>query len=279
MFSLASVITMTACIFLFGVFYSIVNNVSVIASKVESEVPITVFFEAGTTEERILKIKQHMEGRAEIDRIEYVSPDQAWEETKATYFADNPELAEGFRDALDNSANLRFYVKEIEDQDLLVEFIKTIAEVREVNQSKEAVKTLGTVNKLVSYGSVVVIVLLLLISIFLISNTISVGVAVRSEEIGIMKLIGATDSFVRAPFVLEGMLLGLIGAAIPLGILYYLYRSTVQFILEKFNVFTGYVDFIPVLEIYKVLLPVGLGLGLGIGIIGSFITTKKHLRV
>ena len=148
-----------------------------------------------------------------------------------------------------------------------------------VNQSEEAAKTLGNVNKLVSYVSIAIIALLLIISIFLISNTVSVGIAVRKEEIGIMKYIGATDAFVRAPFLLEGIVLGVIGAAIPLVGLYFCYNAAVSYILNKFNVLTGVVDFIPVWQIYQTLLPIGLGLGIGIGLIGSFFTTRKHLRV
>jgi cell division transport system permease protein len=94
-----------------------------------------------------------------------------------------------------------------------------------------------------------------------------------------MKYIGATDAFVRAPFVLEGMVLGLVGAAIPLVGLYYAYNSAIQFLLDKFNVLTGSVSFIPIAEIYQVLIPVSLALGIGIGLIGSFLMTKKHLKV
>ena len=94
-----------------------------------------------------------------------------------------------------------------------------------------------------------------------------------------MKFIGATDGFVRAPFVLEGMVLGIIGAAIPLTVLYFLYNTAVEYILTKFNVLTGVVDFIPVMQIYRTLLPIGLALGIGIGLVGSFWTTRKHLRV
>lgn len=94
-----------------------------------------------------------------------------------------------------------------------------------------------------------------------------------------MKLIGATDTFVRFPFVLEGIILGVIGAAIPLIGLFFLYNTTVQYVLTKFNVLTGVVDFIPVWQIYQTLVPMGLGLGVGIGLIGSFWTTRKHLRV
>ena len=94
-----------------------------------------------------------------------------------------------------------------------------------------------------------------------------------------MKYIGATDAFVRAPFVLEGLVLGIIGAAIPLVALYFAYNTTVQYVLDKFNVLTGVVEFIPVFRIYENLVPISLLLGMGIGLIGSFWTTRKHLKV
>ena len=273
MFSLASVITMTACIFLFGIFFSIVNNVDNIAHKVEQEVPITVFFDEGTTNKQI-------KARPEVEKIEYQSADEAWQEYKDKYFQGS-EAADGFKDdnPLANSANYRVYMNDITKQTELVSYIQDLKHVRKVNQSEEAAKTLGNINKLVSYVSIAIIALLLIISIFLISNTVSVGIAVRKEEIGIMKYIGATDAFVRAPFLLEGMVLGVIGAAIPLTGLYFCYNAAVSYILTKFNVLTGVVDFIPVWQIYQTLLPISLALGIGIGLIGSFFTTRKHLRV
>lgn len=280
MFSLASIITMAACIFLFGIFFSIVNNVNNIAHKVEQEVPITVFFEEGTTNKQIKAIGKKIKARPEVEKIEYQSADEAWEEYKEQYFQGS-EAADGFKDdnPLANSANYRVYMNDITKQSELVSYIQELKHVRKVNQSEEAAKTLGNINKLVSYISIAIIVLLLIISIFLISNTVSVGIAVRKEEIGIMKYIGATDAFVRLPFLLEGMVLGVIGAAIPLICLFFLYNSAVEFILTKFNVLTGIVDLIPIWQIYEGLVPMGLGLGVGIGLLGSFFTTRKHLRV
>ena len=280
MFSLASIITMAACIFLFGIFFSIVNNVNNIAHKVEQEVPITVFFEEGTTNKQIKAIGKKIKARPEVEKIEYQSADEAWEEYKEQYFQGS-EAADGFKDdnPLANSANYRVYMNDITKQSELVSYIQELKHVRKVNQSEEAAKTLGNINKLVSYISIAIIVLLLIISIFLISNTVSVGIAVRKEEIGIMKYIGATDAFVRLPFLLEGIILGVIGAAIPLVCLFFLYSSAVEFILTKFNVLTGIVDFIPIWQIYEGLIPMGLGLGVGIGLLGSFFTTRKHLRV
>ena len=280
MFSLASIITMAACIFLFGIFFSIVNNVNNIAHKVEQEVPITVFFDEGATNKQIKAIGKQIKARPEVEKIEYQSADEAWEQYKEQYFQGS-EAADGFKDdnPLANSANYSVYMNDITKQSELVSYIEGLDHVRKVNQSEEAAKTLGNINKLVSYVSIAIIALLLIISVFLISNTVSVGIAVRKEEIGIMKYIGATDAFVRAPFLLEGIVLGIIGAAIPLTGLYFGYNAAISYILTKFNVLTGVVDFIPVWQIYQVLLPIGLLLGIGIGFIGSIWTTRKHLRV
>ena len=280
MFSLASIITMAACIFLVGVFYSLVTNVDNIAHKVEQEVPITVFFDEGTTDEQMQEVGNLIQTRPEVERVEFESGDQAWQNFKDKYFQGS-DAADGFKDdnPLVNSSNYQVYLNQIEKQTELVNYIQGLEHVREVNQSEQAANTLGSFNKLVSYASIIIIAILLLISIFLISNTVSVGISVRKEEIGIMKYIGATDAFVRAPFVLEGMVLGVIGAAVPLAALYFLYNTAVEFILTKFNVLTGVVDFIPVWQIYQVLLPIGLLLGIGIGFIGSIWTTRKHLRV
>lgn len=280
MFSIASILTMAACIFLFGIFYVIVNNVNNIAHKVESEVPVTVFFEEGTTQEEMEAVGNLIAQRPEVARIEFESADEAWEKMKKEYFGDS-DAAEGFKDdnPLINSSNYQVYLNQIEKQTEIVAYIQGLEHVREVNQSEQAAKTLGSINRLVSYVSIAIIAVLLLISIFLINNTISVGISVRKEEIGIMKYIGATDGFVRAPFVLEGVVLGIIGAAIPLIGLYFGYNGAVTYILTKFNVLMGVVDFIPVVDIYRTLLPIGLALGIGIGLVGSFWTTRKHLKV
>lgn len=280
MFSIASVLTMSACILLFGVFYSIVNNVNNIAHKVEEEVPITVFFDEGTTDEQIQQIGALIQERPEVAQIQYESADDAWEKMKKEYFGDT-DVADGFKDdnPLVNSSNYQVYLRDISKQAVIVAYIQTLDHVREVSQSEQAAKTLGSINKLVSGISIVIIVILLLISVFLISNTVSVGITVRKDEIGIMKYIGATDAFVRAPFLLEGMVLGVIGAAIPLVILYFAYNSAVTYVLTRFNVLMGVVEFIPVGRIYMTLLPIGLALGIGIGLLGSFWTTRKHLKV
>lgn len=280
MFSLASIITMAACIFLVGVFYSLVTNVDNIAHKVEQEVPITVFFDEGTTDEQMQEVGNLIQARPEVERVEFESGDQAWQNFKDKYFQGS-DAADGFKDdnPLVNSSNYQVYLNQIEKQTELVNYIQSLEHVREVNQSEQAANTLGSFNKLVSYASIIIIAILLLISIFLISNTVSVGISVRKEEIGIMKYIGATDFFVRAPFVIEGILIGVLGSVLPLAGLYIMYTNVLQFIQARFAVLSNLLHFIPVGEVFRTLLPVIVLMGVGIGFVGSFITVRKHLRV
>lgn len=281
MFSLASIVTMAACIFIFGIFYSIVTNVNHIIKGVEEDVPITVLFDENVGDAVIQDVGRRIEGRPEVLEVKYVSAEEAWEGFRDQYFGDSKVAAEGFQDdnPLANSANYEVYVNEIEQQGDLVAYIEGLEGVREVRQSESAARTLGSFNRLVGTISIAIIAILLVVAIFLISNTISTGITIRREEIGIMKLIGATDLFVRTPFLLEGIILGLIGAAIPLAGLYVMYNQVIIHILERFKVLDGILQFVPVWQVFKVLLPVGLALGMGIGFFGSLFTTRKHLKV
>ncbi len=281
MFSLASIVTMAACIFIFGIFYSIVTNVNHIVKSVEEDVPITVLFEESVGKEVIEDVGRRIKARPEVLDVKFVSADEAWETFRDQYFGESKDAAEGFQDdnPLANSANYEVYVKEIERQGSLVEYVEGLEGVREVRQSEGAAKTLGSFNRLVALISIAIIAILLIVAIFLISNTISTGITIRREEIGIMKLIGATDLFVRTPFLLEGIILGLIGAGIPLAALFVMYNQVISRILEKFQVLDGILQFVPASQVFRVLLPVSLALGMGIGFFGSLFTTRKHLKV
>lgn len=281
MFSIASIATMAACIFLFGLFFSIVINFNYIVEKAEEGVAITVFFEEETTQEQKEAIGEALANADGVLEVNYVSAEEAWEKFQKDYFGDTPEAAEGFKNdnPLGNSDNYEVYMSEVEKQVDVVKFAESLEGVRKVNKSDVVAKTLTSVNKLVSYVSIAIIGILLIVSIFLISNTVTMGVTVRREEIAIMKYIGAKDAFVRMPFVLEGVLIGLIGAVLPLVGLYFMYSKAIAYVMDRFSLLNNIVDFLPVADVYQILLPVGLALGVGIGFIGSFFTIHKHLRV
>lgn len=296
MFSLASIATMSACIFLFGLFFSILVNFQYIIKSAEEGVAITVLFNDDATEEQKKEIGEQLESRDDVSEVKYVSADDAWAEFQKEYFGDNPELAEGFKDdnPLAHSDNYEVYMKTVKgnNKDLiakskslsatqqdLVKFAQSLDGVRQVNKSDVVANTLSSVNMLVAYVSIAIIAILLGVSIFLISNTVTTGITVRKEEIAIMKYIGAKDFVVRSPFVIEGLIIGLFGAAIPLALLYFLYDKAVVYIMEKFSILKNIITFLPVGNVYIYLLPIGLVMGIGIGFLGSYFTVRKHLRV
>ncbi|MEQ2575569.1 permease-like cell division protein FtsX [Mediterraneibacter faecis] len=296
MFSLASIATMSACIFLFGLFFLILVNFQYIIKSAEEGVAITVFFNDDATEEQKKEIGEQLESRDDVSEVKYVSADDAWAEFQKEYFGDNPELAEGFKDdnPLAGSDNYEVYMKTVKgnNKDLiakskslsatqqdLVKFAQSLDGVRQVNKSDVVANTLSSVNMLVAYVSIAIIAILLGVSIFLISNTVTTGITVRKEEIAIMKYIGAKDFVVRSPFVIEGLIIGLFGAVIPLALLYFLYDKAVVYIMEKFSILKNIITFLPVGNVYIYLLPIGLVMGIGIGFLGSYFTVRKHLRV
>ena len=293
LFSLASVATIAACLFLFGLFYSIVANFQHMVKTAEEGVSVTVFFHYEgdfpdgceshaegqvPTDERIEEIGQLIASRVEVSDVVFVSDEEAWESFGRDYFGENYQ--EGFPDnPLKGENSYQVFLNDVSMQDALVTWLQSLPEVRKVKYSAVTANTLSGVNLLIAYVSVGIIVVLLAVSVFLISNTVMVGISVRREEIGIMKYIGATDFFVRAPFVIEGMLIGLIGAAIPLVAVYILYNYAMEYVAGRFVVLSDFLKFLSVQDIFHVLMPVSLIVGVGIGFVGSMWAVRKHLRV
>ena len=281
MFSLASVATMSACIFIFGIFYSLGVNFQEMVKEAEKGVTVTVFFDEGIDESQIDDIGKQIATRAEVDSYEYISPEAAWESFKTSYFEGDEDIAASFNgdNPLINSANYKVVLTDIAKQQSFVDFASQIEGVREIKQSEVAASVLTDFNRLLTVVSVVIVAILILVAIFLINNTVTVGIAVRREEIAIMKLIGATDAFVRAPFIVEGIVIGLVGAAIPLVLIFFVYHSVMSYVANQFNLLSSMLTFIPIGQVFVVLIPVSVVLGVGIGYFGSRITLKKHLQV
>ncbi|MCR5267830.1 MAG: permease-like cell division protein FtsX [Lachnospiraceae bacterium] len=277
-FSLASLATIAACTFLFGIFYALVVNVQYSVKEAQSGVAVTVFFDEGISDERIQEIGNLVRARSEVADVKYVSAEEAWDSFKVDYLG---EYADGYEgdNPLEGSDNYEIYLNDVSKQSSLVAFLESTEGVREVNRSDATADILTNINTLISYISLVIVGILLAVSLFLISNTVAMGIAVRKEEIAIMKLIGAKDFVVRSPFVIEGILIGLIGAAVPLVAIYYLYVNVIIVAGQKFSALSDILKFMPVEELFRKLIPVALVLGVGIGFLGSVFTVRKHLKV
>lgn len=281
LFSLASIATITACIFLFGVFFAIVTNFQYMVKKAENAVCVTVFFDEGLTDNQIQNIGQDIQKRTEVSSVHFTSAQEAWENFQKEYFGQYADLAEGFKDdnPLANSSSYEVYLKDAASQATLVTYLENLDGVRQVNRSDITASSLSNVAVLVGYASIVIIIILLAVAIFLITNTIVIGVTVRKEEISIMKLIGATDLFVDAPFIVEGLTIGLLGSLIPLVLLHYMYNSVVGYVLNRFSLLNNILAFLPSEKVFATLIPVSIGLGIGIGCIGSYLALRKHNNV
>ena len=292
-YSLASVATIAACLFLFGVFYAIVANFRSIVLKAEEGVSVTVFFHSEMdlctahaegqipTDERIEAIGQLIANRAEVSDVKFTSDDEAWESFARERFGEHFDIyIQGYpQNPLEGEDSYEVFLNDVSLQSALVTWLESLPEVKQVNHSALTADTLSGANLLIAYVSVGIIVILLAVSVFLISNTVSIGISVRKEEIQIMKYIGATDFFTRAPFVIEGMLIGLIGSFLPLIGVYFIYNEAMMYVAKRFPSLSQLLAFLPVETVFTNLIPVCIGLGVGIGFIGSFTTVRKHLSV
>lgn len=281
MFTLASIGTITACLFLFGIFYFIIVNFQHMIKTAETNVGVTVFFQEGITEEEIDTLEVQIKTRPEVSEMNYISAEEAWNAFKKEYFKNETELTDTFAEdnPLENSASFEIYLNDVSKQSSLVKYIESLEGVRQVNSSDTTATSLTNINMLVGYISVAIIIILIAVSVFLISTTVTMGIAVRKDEISIMKLIGATDFFIRAPFIVEGVAIGLIGAALPVMGLYFIYNKVISYISMKFNVLSGILTFLDIHVVFSALVPISFLIGVGIGFFGSMLTVRKHLRV
>lgn len=301
LFSLASVATISACLFLFGAFYAIVANFQHIVLKAEEGVSVTVFFHSEydlcfrnegfqhrdeyvhpegqvPTPERLQEIGQEIAARAEVSEVKFISDEEAWAKFGPEYFGD--DYASGYEDnPLRGEDSYEVFLSDVESQDSLVTWLNSLPEVRRVNADENTATTLTGANLLIAYISIAIIIVLFAVSIFLISNTVAVGISARSQEINIMKYVGATDFFARSPFVIEGMIIGLLGAVVPLLALYYMYQYALGYLTKSFTMLSTLLDFLSAKEVFSFLTPVCFAVGVGMGFLGSILAVRKHLHV
>lgn len=281
MFTLASISTVAACLFLFGLFYFVICNFQHIIREAEQSVGISVFFDEGVPAEEIVTIGDLLRKRPEVDHVDFVSADEAWEKFKEENFSDSPDLIESFGEdnPLAESASYAVYLKSIDTQDAVAAYIEGISGVRSVKRSSELAGGLSNISNLAGGVSVVLILVLVLVSVFLIHSTIATGITVRKQEIAIMRLMGASDFYIWSPFIVEGVVIGMIGSALPLLILAVSYGRIIQYITERFTLFTGTITFLGTKSVFAVLVPISLMIGVGIGLLGSFITVRRNMNV
>ena len=278
MFSLASIGTIAATLFLLGVFFFVTTNVSFVMKEAEQNVGVTVLFVEDCQEQTIQLIGEEIKKRAEVAEVVFISAEEAWENYKRDHL--NEELAATFGtdNPLEDSASYKVYLNDVSMQDVLVRFIESLEGVRKVNALDGVAESLSGINRIITVVSAGIILVLIAVAIFLIRMTVSMGISVRKDEISIMNLIGATDFFVRFPFLVEGVLLGFFGALLPIGVLHLIYGKVVEYLSGEYESVFHKMTFLSEEQVFAQLTPLVLGIGVLIGLLGSFMSTGKQLR-
>lgn len=277
--TIASLIIMCATMFVFGIFFVVGENVTHITKNIEEQQGMEVFIYDEATENQITELGNKIRNLEYVNNVTFKTKEDALNQVKS-WFKERKELLATYEG--ENNPFKASYVVTLTDLnkvDEVQEQIKTSDIVSDIQVKSDTIKALIKIADGVKIISGVILVILIFISIFIITNTIKLTVHARRKEISIMKYVGATNGFIRWPFMVEGMIIGLISVLISMGILGVCYNM----VAEKINVamINVRVD-IPLLtfnDMFSTLLIVYLILGIGIGALGSAISMRKYLEV
>lgn len=267
--SIASIGAVAAALVVLGSFSILSVNFDFILKDVESQVEITAYLKDSVEDNKIRELQREIEAIPRVQEVKFVSKAEAWKEFSEQM---GKELLEGMDNPLPNSFRIKAEnPHEVAD---IAGKIERFPEMDEVKYGKGIVEQLFNIIQWLRWIGIGIMIVFTIVSIFIISNTIRLTVFARRREINIMKYIGATDWFVRWPFLIEGMFLGLIGSAISIMILTFSYKYIYRVI--KLNI--PMIPILPIEEFYQF----GLGfllVGMFIGAFGSGFSIKRFLRV
>jgi len=277
MMSIASIGSVAAALMILGMVFLLIINMNHMVEDVKQQFDsIQLYLRDDVENEQILAVKSRLEGVEGIREIEFESKDTALEKMREKW-GDQAYLLEGLEsNPLPNS--IIIYVKDIAYSDSIVEEVSGIGGVEEVKYYNDIVQKLLSIANFIRLLGLVVIAILVFLSIFIIGNTIKLTVAARKREINIMKYVGATNWFIRWPFFIEGMVLGLLGAIVSLAIVYFGYSYIYSAVSNQiYMLLTTYI--VPMNAIIKDMTVIFAVLGMGIGALGSILSMRKYLKV
>ena len=246
--------------------------------QLESDIGIVVFLKDDVDSEKITEVSDKINKIEHVTLVTYISPQEGLDELKKEW--DSDEILSGF-DGENNplSHSFEISIDSIENQSAVIDELKKIDGIQNIRNAQNATDMLLKLNKVLSIVGVLGILILGVISVVIITNTIKISVYNRRTEINIMKYVGATDWFIRWPFIVEGVIIGLIGAAIPLIISWPAYDKCVALANEHFSIVTNIASFLGGYEIFSKLIPLCMFSGILLGVLGSVTSIRKHLQV
>ena len=268
---------MCATMFMFGIFFAISRNINNIVSEIEDAQAIRIFAIQDASQEQIDVLGEQISKIEGVNKIEPKTAEDSYNDVKES-LGDRQDVMEG----LEVSAFSASFIVTLTDLDLndsVQEQIMKLDNVKRITSSNQTISALSKVGKWIRIITGTILIILIIISIFIISNTIKLTVHARRKEISIMKYVGATNGFIRTPFVIEGVIIGIISSVLSLGIIGLLYNVIATKLVASPTFQTIGVSILTFSNLFVQILIVYVGLGIGIGIIGSSISMRKYLEV
>ena len=275
----ASLMIMCATMLIFGLFFLIGQNVNYMLKEIESEQGMQVFMIKDATEEQIKTLGEQIQNIDYVAKIEFVSKEEAFNIVKERY-SEYSRFLEGY--TVEKNPFKVSYVVTLTDlskSDEVRTQIEGLENVNNIEMRDKTINALVTIANGIRWVSGGILVLLIVISVFIIANTIKLTVHARRKEISIMKYVGATNGFIRWPFIIEGILIGVTAAMISILILGLGYNFLINKIMESSVTNMINITLLPFAEVFKLVIVVYLVLGIGIGTLGSVISMRKYLEV
>ena len=277
--TIASLGTMCATMFIFGIFFALGENINFFVKGLEEEQAMIVNIEEGATDEEVKTLGEEIKKIQGVNKenIEYLTQEEVLERFKKG-FGENAYLVEMFgaeiypRGYIVRLTDLQFNLQ-VQDE------IKQLDNVKSISNSNPTVSKLEEIANGIKLVTIVLLVLLIIISIFIISNTIKLTVHARRKEISIMKYVGATNNFIRFPFIIEGIIIGVVAGAITILLLGLAYNAIMPTFASSGTAINIGIEIVSFAELFNSIVVVYLILGTGIGIVGSSISMKKYLEV
>ncbi len=276
--TVASIAAVAACIAIVTITVAVMMNINSMLTHLEEGIGVVVFVENDASAEEIERVNNEIKKIEHVTEVSYIPPDEALETLSTKWEADG--ILDGFSgDNNPLSSSFEVSVDDIENQSEVITKLEGISGIRKIRHAATETDLLISLNSGFTYGGIIVAAILAIITIVIIVNTIKISLFIRRTEIGIMKLIGATDWFIRWPFVVEGGIIGLIGAVIPIAVGWIIYDRLVLMIYNAIPVIKNVFTFAPGGEIFTWLTPLAILGGILLGVIGSIMSLRKHLKV
>ena len=274
--SIASLFTIAACLVILGVFAIITMNLNSFTGKIEDQCEVQLYINLGTSEERVKKIGEEIMDIANVKDAELFTKYAMYEYVKEDMFAGNEDLLAGFEDDNPFGDSYRITLESIENTEETVALLEKIPDTEKVVNKQNIVNMVLNLSKIIRRFSIAVMIVLLIIAIVIISNTVRLTVFNRRKEINIMKYIGATNRFIKGPFLLEGLIIGFFGAIAAFLVVFWGYYALLEF-MRGVNI--GSIELIGLWQITPIVAGLFIVFGCLIGVIGSGISMRKYLHV